>query len=160
VRPGMTSIFRFSSGTQRLWITSAVVPMTSTRVRMGMWSSFAVVACPCPYPISQNHWCPITWTVSAVDFGDGAAVERITKTSDQMNRAVRRTIGVPIPRPTTSLVAARSLPPNGSASRLRRIQPSNSSVAMTVRPTQAPPNITHQSVVMLCSGPECGVSTD
>ena len=28
-----------------------------------------------------------------------------------------------------------------------------------VKPTHATPNITHQSVVMLCSGPECGVRT-
>jgi hypothetical protein len=32
---------------------------------------------------------------------------------------------------------------------LRRIQPSSSSTAMTVRPTHATPNITHHSVVML-----------
>src|SRR5436190_12351730 len=102
----------------------------------------------------------MTRTVRAVERGDGAAVERITKTSDQTKSADSNTIGVAIPSPTTSRVAARSLPPNGSASWLRRIQPSSSSVPTTVKPTQAPPNITHQSVVMLCSGPECGVSTD
>jgi hypothetical protein len=31
---------------------------------------------------------------------------------------------------------------------------------MNVNPTHETPNMTHQSVVMLCSGPECGVSTD
>ena len=41
-RPGIMSIFRFSSGTQKLWITSAVVATTSTRVSTGMWISFAV----------------------------------------------------------------------------------------------------------------------
>jgi len=45
VRPGMRSILRFSSGTQKLWMTSLVVPMTLTRVFTGMWISFAVTAC-------------------------------------------------------------------------------------------------------------------
>ena len=40
----MRSTFRFSSGTQKLWITSALVPARFTRVRVGMWISFAVTA--------------------------------------------------------------------------------------------------------------------
>ena len=46
VRPGIRSIFRFSSGTQKLWITSPVVPTTFTFVFTGMCSSFAVTAPP------------------------------------------------------------------------------------------------------------------
>ena len=53
--PGIRSILRFSSGTQRLWITSAVVPTTPTFVRTGMCSSFAVELALSPYLISQNH---------------------------------------------------------------------------------------------------------
>ena len=46
MRPGIRSAFRFSSGIQKLWMTSALVPVTSTRVRTGIWSSFAVVVPP------------------------------------------------------------------------------------------------------------------
>ena len=42
--PGIVSIFRFSSGTQKLWMTSAVRTSTRTGVRTGMWISFAVTA--------------------------------------------------------------------------------------------------------------------
>src|SRR5439155_5465062 len=59
----------------------------------------------------------------------------------------------------TSLVAARSPPPNGSASRLRRTHPSTSSTATSVRPIQAPPSMTHQRTVMLCSAGLCECST-
>ena len=38
------SILRFSGGTQNEWITSPVVAATFTRVRTGMWISFAVTA--------------------------------------------------------------------------------------------------------------------
>ena len=36
------SIFRFSRGTQRLWITSRLETRTSTGTPTGMWISFAV----------------------------------------------------------------------------------------------------------------------
>ena len=40
------SILRASPGTQKLWITSALVATRFTRVRTGMWISFAVTAPP------------------------------------------------------------------------------------------------------------------
>ena len=110
----MKSIFRFSSGTQKLWITSAVVPTTFTRVRVGMWISFAVTAFVPGYRTSQNHWRPTTSIVICVLFGLGAAVERRTKMSDQTKSVARTTTGTAIPRETTRIVAARSPPPNGS----------------------------------------------
>jgi len=38
----MTSILRFSRGTQRLWITSSLVTRISTGTPTGMWISFDV----------------------------------------------------------------------------------------------------------------------
>jgi hypothetical protein len=43
-RPGIMSILRLRAGTQKLWITSAVVATTFTRVSAGMWISLAVTA--------------------------------------------------------------------------------------------------------------------
>ena len=40
------SILRLSAGTQKLWITSADVATTLTRVSTGMWISLAVTARP------------------------------------------------------------------------------------------------------------------
>ncbi len=50
------SIFRFSSGTQKLWMTSAVVATRLTRVSTGMWISFAVTAFVPGYRNDQYHW--------------------------------------------------------------------------------------------------------
>ena len=44
VCPGIVSILRLSSGTQKLWMTSAVRASTRTGVRTGMWISLAVTA--------------------------------------------------------------------------------------------------------------------
>ena len=42
--PGSMSTFLFSSGTQKLWTTSAEVSLTFTGVFTGMWISLAVTA--------------------------------------------------------------------------------------------------------------------
>ena len=68
---GMRSILRFSLGTQKLWMTSAVLPTTRTRTPAGMWMSFAVTAGVPSYRASQNHWWPTMWIVRSVELGAG-----------------------------------------------------------------------------------------
>ena len=71
--------------------------------------------------------------------------------SDQKNSPVSRTIGSAIPRITTSVVPARSPPPNGKPSRLRRTQPSRSRKQTTPKPIQHPVITHHQRWAIACS---------
>ena len=150
-RPGIRSAFRFSSGTQKLWITSAVVPSMSTRVRTGMWISLAVTARVPGYRISHHQSWPITCTDIRVELAAGASVVLIRKRSDQTNSNESTTIGTKTPSPITIAVPARSPPPKGKLSRLRRTQPSKSRTAITPNPIEQPASITHQSTEIECS---------
>jgi hypothetical protein len=53
--PGIVSIFRFSSGTQKLWMTSAEVATRLTLVSTGMCISSAVTARVPGYSNAQYH---------------------------------------------------------------------------------------------------------
>jgi len=53
-RPGVASIFRASSGTQKSWMTSAESTRTTSALPVGMWISFAVIA-PDAYVTSHHH---------------------------------------------------------------------------------------------------------
>ena len=143
------SIFRFSSGTQKLWITSAVRTSSRIGVRTGMWISFALTAWNCGYRTSHHHWCPITCTVSLVPPLAGASVVRITNRSEITKSVVRRTIGRAIPAPTTTNHDGRSpgLSPVWSRPRPRRFRRNHertSKATISASPSQAPP-IIHQN---------------
>src|SRR5947208_3859240 len=149
------STFRFSSGTQKLWITSSVETIAVTLVRTGMWISFAVTTFESPYRTSHHHWCPITCTVTGVRLV-GAATEFNTKRSDQMNSATSRTTGNATPRPITTPAAARSPWPPGRLGRSRRIPPRKSSATITAKPMHDAPNITQKRWVIERSGCPAG----
>ncbi len=160
VRPGIRSIFRFSSGIQKLWITSAVVPTTSTRVRdrdvdlVRRDGARARVA-HLPPPLVADH----VGSSSRVEPGLGAAVERMTKTSaytksatstarGRRRRAARR----------ARSRAARCARPAGRAGAGAPSRGTRSS-ATDANPIAAPASITHQRWTIARWGLLAGWST-
>src|SRR5436190_6315124 len=97
---------------------------------------------------------------SCVEPRFGAAVESITNTSAQTNRAERSTTGTPTPRPTIHAVAARSLPPKGRLGRLRRHQPRKSRRTTIAKPIQPAIIITHHRWAISCEAWLAGWTLD
>ena len=157
------SIFRFSSGTQKLWITSperaTIVTVSST----GMWISFAVRTWWSGYSTSQNHWRPVTWIV--ITELDAPAAEDVVETVPRVraNSAARTTSGTRTPARPTKMCAPRLRPPGpsaGVAAPRRRTTTTTTSASTTAKTTAEPTSITHQIVAISLDALLAGWSVD